>query len=223
MDNLSKREKLKLTHEKQLIEAAEKILCQKGFENASMDEIAQAAQFTKRTVYQHFRNKEDLYFAVALKGYQQMLTQLKKADKKDRTGYEKLEGLFHNFSRFCKENPELYRLISSWSHIGKDFTGDNNRLQELQQWSGQLAAVIQAFIETGKEDGSIQQDTDSNTTAYSLVFLSIGFFNQLSVEENIFQRAIEMNKEEFGSVSIDLAIKGLKRSKVIASARKGTA
>lgn len=44
-----------------IINAATQIFLKKGFESASMDEIAAAAGVSKRTVYQHFENKEQLF------------------------------------------------------------------------------------------------------------------------------------------------------------------
>lgn len=51
MENLTRREREKLIREEEILSAAEKIFCEKGYDSASMDEIAIVAQFTKRTIY----------------------------------------------------------------------------------------------------------------------------------------------------------------------------
>ena len=68
MENISRRDREKLTRENEIIQAAENIFRLEGYENASMDDIAREAQFTKRTLYQYFPSKDDLFFAVLLKG-----------------------------------------------------------------------------------------------------------------------------------------------------------
>ena len=52
-----------------MIDAAEQLFFHHDFDSVSMDQVASEAQFTKRTLYQYFTSKEDLYCAVALKGF----------------------------------------------------------------------------------------------------------------------------------------------------------
>ena len=47
-----------------LIEAAAEVFAEKGFHGASLEEIAEAAGFTRGAIYSNFENKEDLLFAV---------------------------------------------------------------------------------------------------------------------------------------------------------------
>ena len=44
-----------------LLDAAEQVFAQRGFEGASLDEIAETAGYTRGAIYKHFRGKEDLF------------------------------------------------------------------------------------------------------------------------------------------------------------------
>jgi AcrR family transcriptional regulator len=48
-----------------LIASARHIFATRGFEGASLDEIADAAGYTRGAIYRHFANKEELFFAVS--------------------------------------------------------------------------------------------------------------------------------------------------------------
>jgi len=48
---------------RQLLEVAEHIFAVRGFHDASMNDVAEAAGITKPVLYQHFRSKRDLYLA----------------------------------------------------------------------------------------------------------------------------------------------------------------
>ena len=48
-----------------LIASARHAFATRGFEGASLDEIADAAGYTRGAIYRHFANKEDLLFAVS--------------------------------------------------------------------------------------------------------------------------------------------------------------
>jgi AcrR family transcriptional regulator len=57
-----------------IIAAAVQIFLKKGFESASMDEIASAAGVSKRTVYQHFANKEQLFQKILTEHWQDTMS-----------------------------------------------------------------------------------------------------------------------------------------------------
>ena len=57
-----------------IIAAAAQIFLKKGFESASMDEIASVAGVSKRTVYQHFANKEQLFQQILTEHWQDTMS-----------------------------------------------------------------------------------------------------------------------------------------------------
>lgn len=57
-----------------LLDAAEEVFVAKGFEGASLDEIAETAGYTRGAIYKHFAHKEDLFLAVNRRHNEQLLT-----------------------------------------------------------------------------------------------------------------------------------------------------
>ena len=60
-EKLSRREREKLRHRRQMLAAALDLFAEKGYHNVSMHEIAKRAEFAIGTLYKFFKNKEDLY------------------------------------------------------------------------------------------------------------------------------------------------------------------
>ena len=62
---------MKLSDKKRLniLDAAEQLFFECGVEHATMDQIAKAAQASKRTVYNHFSTKEELFQAILTRMY----------------------------------------------------------------------------------------------------------------------------------------------------------
>jgi AcrR family transcriptional regulator len=48
-----------------LLDAAEEVFAEKGLNTATLDDIAQAAGYTKGAIYKHFAGKEELFLAVS--------------------------------------------------------------------------------------------------------------------------------------------------------------
>jgi len=65
-EKLSRREREKLRHRRQMLAAALELFAEKGFHNVSMHEIAKRAEFAIGTLYKFFKNKEDLYKALMM-------------------------------------------------------------------------------------------------------------------------------------------------------------
>ena len=59
-----------------ILEAARKVFAMKGFNEATVDDIADAAGVAKGTVYLYYRSKRDVYLAALKFGIQQMYAAL---------------------------------------------------------------------------------------------------------------------------------------------------
>ena len=64
-----------------ILKAASKVFLEVGFGAASMDTIANEAQVSKQTVYNHFGSKEELFAAMVRGSCEQMLTAFAEAAK----------------------------------------------------------------------------------------------------------------------------------------------
>ena len=51
-----------------ILNAAEEVFFEKGFESATMDEVAERAELSKGLLYVYYGNKDDLAHAVAHRG-----------------------------------------------------------------------------------------------------------------------------------------------------------
>jgi AcrR family transcriptional regulator len=59
---------------KLLLDAAQEVFGRRGFEGASLEEIAEAAGYTRGAIYKHFGSKEELFLAVNKRWNEQFLT-----------------------------------------------------------------------------------------------------------------------------------------------------
>ncbi|MFC1485941.1 TetR/AcrR family transcriptional regulator, partial [Candidatus Latescibacterota bacterium] len=60
IEPLTRREREKAQHRREIMEAAISVFAEKGFFAATLEEIAQKAEFSKGALYLYFQNKEDL-------------------------------------------------------------------------------------------------------------------------------------------------------------------
>jgi len=99
-------------NKKALIEAAEKLFIEKGYDAATMDEIASTANFAKGTLYHYFSNKEKL-LTVMRKNFE------KKVMERIRPAVEE-----------CAENDWIGR-IKAWVYSAVDAYFDMSDLHDV--------------------------------------------------------------------------------------------
>ena len=211
MENETRRERERRLHEEEIVASAARVFGAKGFDSASMDEIAAAAEFTKRTVYLYFDSKEDLFFAATLQAFKKLHAALKDAAQSNASGYEKLLGGCRAYYRFSRDDPEHMRLINEFGSVKKKSGGNSQRLRELVKFDDELFQWVAQGISDGKSDGSIRSDLDSMKATFSIIFIMTGFFNQLSMTGTTFLEHFALNPEDFSEYSMELIFSSIKR------------
>ena len=206
MDELPRRARERLAREEAIVAAAEKVFLEKGFEEASMDEIAKEAEFTKRTLYQYFPSKESLFFAVVLRGFRKLAACLEEAGKAAKDGFHKVRDTFLAYCAFCREHPDTFKLISRWGYVKRRAAEADGSLVDLQVFNRRMLEGLTGLLREGMADGSIRSDLPVEATAYSLVFLVTGFLAQLSVTGESFTGQYGLDLETFCSYSIDMTL-----------------
>ena len=191
------------------MDAAEKLFCEKGFDATSMDEIAKAAQFTKRTLYQYFANKEDLYYAATLLSFQLLSRYVHDAAGQSGTGLARLRQGGEGYYRFYRDYPDKLRLIGELGQIKKRFSGSGERLAAILAIDNGLFLDMKTTIDEGMADGSIRADVDSLQTSFSIIFLLTGFFNQMAATGATFIEHFSLDAGTFCNHALTLLFSAL--------------
>jgi len=206
----SRRAKEKQIREADIISAEQKLFSQKGFENVSMDQIASEAQFTKRTLYQYFSSKQDLYFAIVLQGFQQLFAYCEEAVKKGGNGIEKLKLSFMAYYRFYRDFPETFHLMNYLGHVKKK---SSPKQKEWIKFDDYMFQALASIIELGKADGSLRKDLESVKTTHAMAFILTGFFHELSETGATFSGHFNLDEEQFALFALELLLESLKAKK----------
>lgn len=192
---LQRRERERQTRELEIITAAEKLFVENGFENTSMDRIAAEAEFTKRTVYQYFTGKEDLFYAVVLKGVKQLLDYMQEAIEVGKSGYEKACLIRKASYRFSLDFPDHFRLMN-YAQFIKTNREASPYFTELARVNGQLFQSFSQVIGEGIKDGSIRADFKVPMDVFAQFFLTTGFLGRLSEAGNTYSVRYGINPQE---------------------------
>jgi len=172
-----RQEREKAQKREAIINAAEKIFFAKGYENTTMDEIAEEAEYSKGTIYLYFKNKEDLYLAISARSAEIFYEILKEEIDKGKNGKEKLDGIKKAYLRAFLEHPNHMKAIlhaSRYPAITDKMLNDEITKLQFQEKQQKLQELILSAITMASEDKSSTELASINKEDLLMTFLGGG-------------------------------------------------
>ncbi|NOX89638.1 MAG: TetR/AcrR family transcriptional regulator [Calditrichaeota bacterium] len=155
-----RKEREKERRRQEIISAAEHVFFRNGFEKTTMEMIAEQAELSKATLYLYFKSKEELYFAIHLRGEAILLEMMENAVNRAPSTEEKILSLLKTIADFKKRYPDYFEVIE-YFHINRALLKSGfEKIEEsfkrerknLKRWSD--------LIEQGKREGLVREDLD---------------------------------------------------------------
>lgn len=161
-----------------IYQAAIEVFAHHGFENTTVDEIAQKAKIAKGTIYYHFKSKDDIFLGIIQQGIKKFSDLLSKTVKKSSDPVEQLSHIiicsydfFEKYQKFMRVLlTEFWRFKSHWKQ-------DTNKLQD------PYVSIIAGVIKKGKEQGVFKMSLNEDAIAITL----FGFISTATLEWSLFR------------------------------------
>jgi AcrR family transcriptional regulator len=157
MGNAERRQRERERRRTEIIDAAEQLFFSRGFDGTTIDEIAEAAELSKGTIYLYFEGKDDLYNAIILRGVGILKKMFEAAVGGSAPGIEKVRAIGNAYIEFFRRYPDYFDALLHHQGAKTETLTEDNPLQ----------IVIDA-VRSGIEDGSIRNDLDPMATAILL-------------------------------------------------------
>ena len=144
----------------QIIQSARELFHQFGFKKVSMDEIAQKAGVTKKTIYMYFDSKEDLLKYFIQEEIQNMEKIVKTVEEKNLDFFETVNQAIYSLLEYRKHQDFLNVIAKEAEWLKNPVIVDNLKLidEKIQNY-------IRKKLEKAKENGYIDYP-DLNITTF---------------------------------------------------------
>ncbi len=143
-----RKQREKEQRRQEIIVAARKIFSQKGFNTATMEEIASEAELSPGTLYLYFKNKEELHTSLSIEILKRLTDEIQKMVKQDISVEEKID-------RFRDVFIDVYdydsNILINLFHLQSGETLKNLSDDVLQQIKEHSALAHGAIIDVIKE------------------------------------------------------------------------
>ena len=104
-DNLSRKEREFQQREQLILDTAQNMLHEHGYAQLTMDRIAEAVEYSKGTIYNHFSSKEDLVCSLCCRCVSNLIELFKRAYDYPGTTRERFAAIGIAYSLYHQLNP----------------------------------------------------------------------------------------------------------------------
>ena len=153
-----------------IIQAAIEVFSKKGFQAAGISEIAQRARVADGTIYQYFKNKEDLFFSIPIEKTKEFRSKVELHLEGITGALNKIRKFVWYFLYFFKTNPEYGRVLMLEMRVSKSFVKT-----ETYDFLKQSVNSVLDIIAEGQKEGVIRTDVD----IYLLRHLILGILEHM--------------------------------------------
>jgi len=101
----------KLERVRTILKAAELTFLKNGFNNASMDEIADLANLGKGTIYYYFRSKDEIFLSIIKREADKVYEEIVKRVSKEKSLYEIVKKIISFYLEYFSKNQTFLRLF----------------------------------------------------------------------------------------------------------------
>lgn len=196
---------------KDIIDAAERIFFLKGYDNASMDEVAKEAEYSKRTVYVYFNSKEQIYFEIMIRGYRLLIDRIERSldESHPQNALDELHCIFFTFFEFSEEYTEYFKAIMEYeTKDSADQRGvEDESKAECYRLGEQIFGYLSRALEKGTAEGSLHDGLDSEQAALFLWACTVGVYNTGKKKADYLKDFHKIDSKEFVTESFYLIMR----------------
>lgn len=165
-----------------LLDAAARVYARRGFDGATLDEVAAEAGFTKGAVYSHFGSKENLLLALSERERVAQLAEQRELFDPGRVSPERPRAGSDRWMEILREEPDRFRLfVELWVRAQRD-----ERVREmLAAGVEDLRAMLVGFSRVAASESGVAPDPAAerqSANVFVALTMGVGLISLLDEE-----------------------------------------
>lgn len=162
----TRREREKQARYDTILDAAELVFAEKGYERTSMDDIARTASLSRALLYVYFKDKAAIQRGIMLRAGHSLFRRFEEARQTADTGLAQIRAMGESYYRFYLEEPDYFSALTKASTAMAE--ADESQAEEMLCSKSDLMALMVGAIELGLEDGTMNRQRISDPVQTAL-------------------------------------------------------
>lgn len=159
----------------EILDAARQVFARRGFNQATVDDIAEAAGVAKGTLYLYFRSKDNIYMAALKQGVSLMNEETRRRVEESVTAAEKIRAFIAARIEYCEKNREFFQIYHA--EFGKILRHPADIGRDFLEMYNQQARLLESVLREAAARGEIRC-LRTESTAFSIYDMTRGLITQ---------------------------------------------
>jgi len=143
---------------KQIVDAAEEVYADTGWDELTIDQVARRARLSRALVYVYFKDKFDLHCAICERSLLLLGDRFEQAAARHSRGRDQVEALGRSYVAFSQEVPHYFQALARFeAHSPTHVEGESNEAACMVA-GDRVHTIMVRCITLGMQDGSIRAD-----------------------------------------------------------------
>jgi TetR/AcrR family fatty acid metabolism transcriptional regulator len=151
--SISQRINRESEKKRKILNSAIKIFGEKGFQNATISEIAKDAGIGDATIYEYFKSKEDILLEIPVEITKELIPQINDHMMGIKGALNKLRKFIWWWLNYVEKNPGYGSIVLLELKTNKNYVSTN-----AYQAARNFYQIVLDIIKEGQEEGSIKKD-----------------------------------------------------------------
>jgi AcrR family transcriptional regulator len=174
MEPTTRKQRAVQQRENDFLEVARKILIEQGFSGLNMERVAEATEYSRGTIYQHFKTKEDMVMALASLAMDRRASLIGRLASFEGCPRERIHGVGIADELFVRLYPHSFRseLIIKMADLGDRASPERRDLLRAQE--ERCAKFVLGFIEDAVKTGDLNPDISVSRVMFAILSMVMG-------------------------------------------------
>jgi TetR/AcrR family transcriptional regulator len=214
MGIVERKEREKEHRKEEILDAAQRVFFEKGLSAATMDEIAEAAELSKGTLYLYYKSKEDMYLSVMMRGMDVLYKLYEPVIASEDSTVQKLVKFGDIYKDFYHSDRDFFRMFHFLQapQFHKQVSEEMRQACSLE--SRKMWDLLIGLLKRGMEEGFFRSDLNPVEVAIILWSSATALLLRLDSEGEVWKERLNINLEHaletsnkllFGSLLTDKA------------------
>jgi len=151
----ARKERERAAREELILDHAQRTLLKDGFQNLNLDNLAESVEYSKGTLYLHFKTKEDIALAVVTRAQKERADFFERASRFNGRSRERVRAIGFACCHFANVYPDYYNVEMMLKSLSFWEKADENRQHQYAMQAGRCFRVIHRLVTDGLHEGDL--------------------------------------------------------------------
>lgn len=165
---MSKKEAVAALHRTRIMNAAERLFSEKGFEETTIDDISKESAYSRRTIYAYYESKDDILHHIIEKGLLLLKDEISRAIQANDDFISQYRAICSAMVKYQTECPCSLDNVTKANTANMNFESLSDTVKRILALGTEINELLAKLFEDGKRKGIIRGDVVPLMSVYIL-------------------------------------------------------